>query len=116
MWMVSLARPPKVSATRWKNSTLAAWQSEVICELPSGSYFQGMDAAPEIVCRRRGEIGCSWMTMTPGGKNDVELELGTRLGASLMGVKAADWAALASEASLHSRTVRTIFLYHRYNY
>ena len=55
--------------------------------------------------------------MTPGGKNDVELELGTRLGASLMGVKAADWAALlASEASLHSRTVRTIFLYHRYNY
>ena len=104
MKMVSSASPPKVSATTGMKSTPAERQAER-CDVslrwtPTCRAWPGVEAAPCKVSCCRGEI--TWTSNAAGqprlqvGRSmsaGLEWESGTRLGASLVGAKAADRAA-----------------------
>ena len=102
--MVSSTNPPRVSATTGMKSTPAERQAErwdaSLRWTPTCRAWPGVEAASCKVCCWRGEI--TWTSSAAGrprlqvGRStsaDLEWESGTTLGASLVGAKAADWAA-----------------------
>ena len=104
MKMVSSASPPRVSATTGMKSTPAELQAERCCvslrRTPTCRAWPGVEAAPCKVSCCRGEI--TWTSNAAGqprlqvGRSmsaGLEWESWTRLGASLVGAKAADRAA-----------------------
>ena len=102
--MVSSAKPPRASATMRMKSTPAErqaerWDASVRCTLTCRAW-PGVKAASAMVCCWRGLITCTSSAagrpqLQVGRKTSAGLERESkmRLGTSLDGDRAADWAA-----------------------